>query len=460
MPKEWSQWVANAFAEANPDLKKLYGTNKKALQKYFLQNAKKESRPQKPANWAVPNSLIPEEIRPLDDERYNDMVAKRPQWKNIILPHLWGIGDLTINLGRLYERLAHDKTPMTPEEYIQADRIVGGLEKNLKENRHFWIDYTRNFNGYAPSSQSYNTAPNVFPAHKEFYNAGGTHSRTVSGTWARFKKGRESYAETHHNYGEMYIPKIVEAFKKRSTLEEQWKRESEQAVRKTAEQAVRKTAEQAARVQLEAQKASYEKDAAFKKAEFEKALAAQKASSESVMKQMLANFEAQKNNIRTDTERSHQEMLAQHTAELQRQRGAYESRLSASAAELQKQKIMFEDQLTARTIELERQRASYEAQLAARAAEEAKRKQDAEAFQSQLRRKLNIYERGRVGFNFVGTNTPNTQIKGTKVGATKGGRYVAGRIRYDKNGMAVYDTNEGTPDLFLQMIGIAKKMRK
>lgn len=213
-------------------------------------------------------------------------------------------------------------------------------------------------------------------------------------------------------------------------------------------------------VQLEAQKASYEKDIAFKKTEFEKALAAQKASSESVRKQMLADFEAQKNNIRTETERLHQEMLAQHTAELQKQRGRYESQLSASAAELQKQKIMFEDQLTARTIELERQRASYEAQLAARAAEEAKRKQDAEAFQSQLRRKLNIYERGRVGFNFVGTNTPNTQIKGTKIGATKGGRYVAGRIRYDKNGMAVYDTNEGTPDLFLQMIGIAKKMRK
>lgn len=213
-------------------------------------------------------------------------------------------------------------------------------------------------------------------------------------------------------------------------------------------------------VQLEAQKASYEKDIAFKKTEFEKALAAQKASSESVRKQMLADFEAQKNNIRTDTERLHQEMLAQHTAELQKQRGTYESQLSASAAELQKQKIMFEDQLTARTIELERQRASYEAQLAARAAEEAKRKQDAEAFQSQLRRKLNIYERGRVGFNFVGTNTPNTQIKGTKIGATKGGRYVAGRIRYDKNGMAVYDTNEGMPDLFLQMIGIAKKMRK
>lgn len=121
---------------------------------------------------------------------------------------------------------------------------------------------------------------------------------------------------------------------------------------------------------------------------------------------------------------------------------------------------MFEDQLTARTIELERQRASYEAQLAARAEEEAKRKQDAEAFQSQLRRKLNIYEQGRVGFNFVGTNTPNTQIKGTKIGATKGGRYVAGRIRYDKNGMAVYDTDEGMPDLFLQMIGIAKKKGK
>lgn len=452
MPKEWSQWVANAFAEANPDLKKRYGTNKKALQRYFLQNAKKESLPHKPDNWAVPNSLIPEDIRSLDDERYNDMVAKRPQWKNIILPRLWGIGDLTINLGRLYERLANDKTPMTPEEYIQADRIVGGLEKNLKENRHFWSDYTRNFNGWAPSSQSYNTAPNVFPAHKEFYNAGGTHSRTVSGTWARFKKGRERYAESYHTYGEMFIPKIVEAFKKRSTLEERWKSDSEQAVRKTAEQA--------ARVQLEAQKASFEKGIAFKKAEFEKALAAQKASSESARKQMLANFEAQKKNIRTDTERSHQEMLAQHTAELQRQRGAYESQLSASAAELQKQKIMFEDQLTARTIELERQRASYEAQLAARAAEEAKRKQDAEASQSQLRRKLNIYERGRVGFNFVGTNTPNTQIEGTKIGATKGGRYVAGRIRYDKNGMAVYDTNEGTPDLFLQMIGITKKTRK
>lgn len=212
--------------------------------------------------------------------------------------------------------------------------------------------------------------------------------------------------------------------------------------------------------QLEAQKASYEKDAAFKKTEFEKALAAQKASEESTRKQMLANFEAQKNNIRTDAERLRQEALAQRAAELQKQKGSYESRLSASAAELQKQKIMYEDKLTARTIELEKQRASYEAQLAARAAEEAKRKQDAEAFQSQLRRKLNIYERGRVGFNFVGTNTPNTQIKGTKIGATKGGRYVAGRIRYDKNGMAVYDTDEGTPDLFLQMIGIAKKMRK
>ena len=134
--------------------------------------------------------------------------------------------------------------------------------------------------------------------------------------------------------------------------------------------------------------------------------------------------------------------------------------LAQRAAELQKQKIMYEDKLTARTIELERQRVSYESQLAARAAEEAKRKQDAEAFQSQLRRKLNIYERGRVGFTFVGTNTPNTQIRGTKIGATRGGRYVAGRIRYDKNGMAVYDTDEGTPDLFLQMIGNAKKKGK
>ena len=431
MPKEWSQWVANAFAEANPDLKKRYGTNKKALRQYFLQNAKKENRPHKPANWAVPNSLIPEDIRPLDDERYNDMVAKRPQWKNIILPRLWGIGDLTINLGRLYERLANDKTPMTPEEYIQADRIVGGLEKNLKENRHFWSDYTRNFNGWAPSSQSYNTAPNVFPAHKEFYNAGGTHSRTVSGTWARFKKGREHYAESYHTYGETYIPKIVEAFKKRSTLEERWKSDSEQAVRKRAEQAARvqleaqkASFEKATRVQLEAQKASFENDIAFKTEEFKKTLAAQKASSESDRKQMLANFEAQKKNIRTEAERLRQGQSDQHAAELQKQRGEYEARLSAKAEE------------------------------------EAKRKQDAEAFQSQLRRRLNIYERGRVGFNFVGTNTPNTQIEGTKIGATKGGRYVAGRIRYDKNGMAVYDTNEGTPDLFLQMIGIAKKMRK
>lgn len=430
----------------------------------------------------------------LSELEYDRLKKNRPYVTRLFRP------EGTVDYTPLLERLTQKQVDFSSEESVFINHVVKNLKRDLYVTEHILgnAKYPVPKEAYIIDSPNKVVLGSTFPANiqrnyyyplyfSDYPKGIAVHGRlhgetnysendihllhtnaqvdneywTVRAGALKTGKNARNLFETHKKNVLSYISQIDAGVKNVNAYQaEKAKKEAAAAAARAKAQAKAQAEKDQRIVQLEAQKASYEKDAAFKKTEFEKALAAQKASSESVMKQMLANFEAQKNNIRTDTERSHQEMLAQHTAELQRQRGAYESQLSASAAELQKQKIMFEDQLTARTIELERQRASYEAQLAARAAEEAKRKQDAEAFQSQLRRKLNIYERGRVGFNFVGTNTPNTQIKGTKIGATKGGRYVAGRIRYDKNGMAVYDTNEGTPDLFLQMIGIAKKMRK
>lgn len=179
------------------------------------------------------------------------------------------------------------------------------------------------------------------------------------------------------------------------------------------------------KAQEAAARASYEDALNFKTEEFNRALNAQKIESEIKHRQLLEEFDRQTVNIRTDMTRAHQEELIRRDEEFGRR--------------------------------LAKQREDYESQLSARRLEEAKRKQEAEVMQSNLKRRIAIYEAGRgANLHFVGLNGKDGQSKGARVFVNSGGRYIRSRISYNPNGGMQYLNNgsedSNVPDLFLDML--------
>ncbi len=173
----------------------------------------------------------------------------------------------------------------------------------------------------------------------------------------------------------------------------------------------------------------------------------------------MNDFERQAGNIRTDLTRAHQTELAQREEEHVRRSKDYEARLAQFSENFERQA----KELSGVRLEIAKQKADYESQISARKLEESKRKQEAEVLQSNLRRRIAIYEAGRgANLHFVGFGKDG-QSKGARVFANSGGRYVKSRISYGPNGWFRYlntgTENSDVPDLFLDALSPSNKKK-
>ena len=193
-----------------------------------------------------------------------------------------------------------------------------------------------------------------------------------------------------------------------NTYQDQLKREAAARAEAARQEELRKKAQEAAA------KASYEDALRFKTEEFNRALAAQKE-------------------------------------EHGRRSQEYEARLAQFSANFERQT----KELSGVRLELAKQKTDYENQIAARKLEESKRKQEAEVLQSNLKRRIAIYEAGRgANLHFVGINGGDGQSKGARVFANSGGRYVKSRVSYNPGGAMRFNNSSedsSVPDLFLEV---------
>lgn len=464
----WTQWMANAYAEANPALKRIFGTNIARLETHYRTYGAKEKRKIKPDSWEYPYEEIPSAMRAISGREYYRMLDYRPGWNTLISPHPWTM-NMKVDLEGLAKMLNNDKKPLLPSERVFIGKIMNQYYENKKSfdilvHELTYLSENWGHGGAGYQVFRYNTAMNVFPNHVQQYETHGDHRKSVGPPWQDFKRSilNNGWFPQHAAWVKGFHPILDNAWKTRSQKEQQWKRELD--TRQAAERAAAARQEELKRkAQADAAKASYENTLKFKTEEFNRALAAQKAEAETTRRQLLDDFERQAGNIRTDLTRAHQAELAKRDEEYGRRSKDYEARLAQFSDNFAKQAT----ELSGVRLELAKQKADYENQLAARKLEESKRKQEAEVLQSNLKRRIAIYEAGQgANLHFVGINGKDGQSRGARVFANSGGRYVKSRISYGPNGGFRYlntgSENSNVPDLFLDVLSPSnrKKERK
>ena len=450
MPKVWSKWRNDAYRAANPDV-----TGNE--QQHWLNAANAgQGRKLKPDNWAIPHSELPSELQILPQFYYDKLMREREVWKDIFVLTGSFLTDVELNLPLLYKRLTEDRTPLTTEEDLMLKNIVPKIQQQF-ERQKIWINHFNDIQlqDWGPGRQYFTTSSARFPEYKEYYMFASDRHKSRHAAWNTFRGDRASWAQRDYDWHNTWIPAVVKAFAERPGLEAKFNAEDKAAAdrERARQEELRKKAQEAAKkAQEAAAKASYEQSLKFKTEEFNRALAAQRAESETQRKKLLDDFNAQIVNIRTDMARAHQEELTRRNEEYGRKSQEYETRLAQFSANFEKQA----KELSGIRLELAKQKTDYENQIAARKLEESKRKQEAEVLQSNLKRRVAIYEADRgANLHFVRLNGGDGQIKGAKIFANSGGRYVKSRASYNPSGTMGFNSSPedlDLPDLFLEAL--------
>lgn len=183
------------------------------MERHWETYGRNENRKLKPDDWAIPYEELPSELKILPKENYERMLAERPQWKGMFFQGREGV---FVAADRLLNRLRDDRTPMTLDEHIIADKLSRNMGEMHEKHRHFFNTLE---SSERPGTQEFTHLGNHFPENRSFYRE--EHD------WEIFRKERE-WSKNNFKFNEQFVPHLQTAFANRFDLERQWQNEDQE----------------------------------------------------------------------------------------------------------------------------------------------------------------------------------------------------------------------------------------